>query len=187
MKEVFFIRHGQTRENELGIVIGQRDPPLSSTGRENVKALQPLIPIPDVVLSSDLQRAAETACLLFPSHEITYLPQLRERHFGSLEGKSRNLLKNMRVHQANTSNNRDLDVESSSSVTKRIRDILHIIQTLNACKIMVVGHGAFFRLMIAYLLPDHTPSQTLKNGQYHHLAFGDAGQIVQAKLNQSWT
>jgi broad specificity phosphatase PhoE len=186
VKEVFFIRHGQTRENELGIVIGQRDPPLSPKGRENIQALRPLVPFPDVVLSSDLRRASETASLLFPSHEVKYLPQLRERYFGILEGKSRNLLQNIRLHQATTSNENHLGIESSVSIAKRMHKVLLTIQTTPARKIIVIGHGAFFRSMIAHLLPDLTPSQTLKNGQYHRLTFGDRGQIIHAKLNQSW-
>lgn len=186
MKEVFLIRHGQTRENELGIIIGQRDPPLSPKGRENVQALRPLIPFPDVVFSSDLRRASETASLLFPSHEVKHLPQLRERHFGSLEGKSRNLLQNIRLHQTTASNENHMDIEPSTSIAKRIHHVLITIQSTPARKIIMVGHGAFFRSMIAYLLPDLTPSQTLKNGQYHRLTFGDRGQVIHAKLNQSW-
>lgn len=186
MKEVFFIRHGQTRENEVGIVIGQRDPPLSPKGRENVQALRPFVPFPDEVFSSDLRRASETARLLFPSHDVKYLPQLRERYFGSLEGESRNLLQNIRLHQSNASTENHLGIESSASITKRIRQVLQTIQTTPARKIIVVGHGAFFRSMIAHLLPSNTSSKTLKNGQYHHLTFGDRGQVINAKLNKSW-
>ncbi len=186
MKEVFLIRHGQTRENELGILIGQRDPPLSPKGRKHVEALQSIIPVPDVVLSSDLRRASETASLLFPSHEIKYLPQLRERSFGSFEGKSQNLMQSIRVHQTTASIENHFGIESSLSVTTRIRHVLQIIQTIPAQKITVVGHGAFFRSMIEHLLPDRTPSTTLKNGQYHHLTFGDTGQVIHAELNQNW-
>ena len=49
VKEVYLIRHGRTRENELGILIGQSDPSLSAQGREQVQALRSIIPVPDVV------------------------------------------------------------------------------------------------------------------------------------------
>jgi broad specificity phosphatase PhoE len=186
VKEVYLIRHGQTRENELGILIGQSDPSLSAQGREQVQALQSIIPVPDVVFSSDLRRASETARLLFPTHEISYLQQLRERSFGSLEGQSRSHTRDIRIHQITTSLEHQYGIESTTSLTTRICQVLHIIQTTSAKKIVVVGHGAFFRLMIEYLLPDQTPSITLKNGQYHHLTFGKAGQLIHAQLNQSW-
>ena len=186
MKEVYLIRHGRTRENELGILIGQRDPPLSVQGQEQVQALKSIIPVPDVVFSSDLRRASETANLLFPTHEIRYLPQLRERSFGSLEGQSRSHTRDIRIHQLTRSLEHQYGIESTTSLTTRIRQVLQIIQTTSAKRIVVVGHGAFFRSMIEHLLPDHTPSTTLKNGQYHHLTFEDAGQLIHVHLNQSW-
>lgn len=186
VKEIYFIRHGQTRENELGILIGQSDPPLSPKGREQVQALQSSIPAPDVVLSSDLRRASETASLLFPSHDIKYLSQLRERCFGSLEGKSQRHIRNLHIHRITESDENQFGIESSAAFTMRIHRALQIIQTISAQKIIVVGHGAFFRSMIEHLIPDCSPSITLKNGQYHHLTFGPSGQVIHANLNQSW-
>lgn len=186
MKEVFLIRHGQTRENESGILIGQRDPSLSARGREQVQALRSLIPVPDVVFSSDLRRASETANLLFPTHKIRYLSQLRERSFGSLEGTSQSLTRDIRIHQTTRSIENHYGIESTASLTTRIHQVLQIIQTTSAKSIAVVGHGAFFRLMIEHLLPDHSPSTTLKNGQYHHLTMGDTGHLIHATLNRSW-
>ena len=186
MKEVYLIRHGRTRENETGILIGQRDPSLSSQGRAQVQALQSIIPAPDVVFSSDLRRASETANLIFPTREVRYLPQLRERSFGSLESQSRSHTRDIHIHHITRSLERQYGIESNTSLTTRIRQALQIIQNTSAKKIVVVGHGAFFRSMIEYLIPDGIPSTTLKNGQYHHLTFGDAGQLIHAHLNQSW-
>lgn len=151
-----------------------------------MQALQSIIPVPDVVFSSDLRRASETANLLFSTHEIRYLPQLRERSFGSLEGQTRSRIRDIRIHQITRSLEHQYGIESTTSLTTRIRQVLQIIQNTSAIKIVVVGHGAFFRSMIEYLLPDHSPSTTLKNGQYHHLTFGDTGQLIHAHLNQSW-
>jgi broad specificity phosphatase PhoE len=186
VKEVFLIRHGQTHENESGILIGQRDPSLSARGREQVQALRSIVPIPDVVFSSDLRRASETANLLFPTYKIKYLPQLRERSFGSLEGRARSHTRDICIHQTTRSIEHHYGIESATSLTSRICQVLQIIQITSAKKIVVVGHGTFFRSMIEYLLPDHIPSTTLKNGQYHHLTFGDTGQLIHVHLNQSW-
>ncbi|MBE2317357.1 histidine phosphatase family protein [Solirubrobacter sp. CPCC 204708] len=58
------VRHGQSTYNAQARLQGQADPPLSQTGRADAEALRPFLPRFEQVVTSDLQRASETAALL---------------------------------------------------------------------------------------------------------------------------
>src|SRR4051794_33802703 len=63
---LFLVRHGQSTYNAQARLQGQADPPLSDAGRAEAKLLKPALPPfePDRVVTSDLNRARETAELL---------------------------------------------------------------------------------------------------------------------------
>ncbi|GAM21420.1 hypothetical protein SAMD00019534_045950 [Acytostelium subglobosum LB1] len=93
---ITFIRHGETDFNRHGILQGHLNTPLNDNGRRQaIMAGQRLNgehnPI-DMVISSDLDRAQETASLIVdqlserPSRPIITTPLLRERYLGKLEG-----------------------------------------------------------------------------------------------------
>src|SRR4051794_38365492 len=60
------VRHGQSTYNAQGLLQGQADPPLSELGRREAERLRSALPPfpPERVITSDLQRASETAALL---------------------------------------------------------------------------------------------------------------------------
>src|SRR3954466_10512383 len=60
------IRHGQSTYNERALLQGQADPPLSDLGRAEAEFLRPTLDAfpPERVITSDLQRASETAAIL---------------------------------------------------------------------------------------------------------------------------
>lgn len=83
-------RHGNTDWNAAKRVQGQLDVPLNDLGREQAAAAAPLLAAlrPDVLIASDLKRAAETAAALAA---LTGLPvrtdsRLRERYYGLWQG-----------------------------------------------------------------------------------------------------
>lgn len=85
------IRHGETDWNLHGRLQGSSDIPLNSTGRAQAReAVYELEGRPwDVLVSSPLSRAAETADIIGDhlgiARTATY-PDLAERHFGAAEG-----------------------------------------------------------------------------------------------------
>src|SRR5579863_2759015 len=87
---VFLVRHGQTAWNEAGIAQGHTDIPLDNTGLLQAEAIATELGSVRIgrVLSSDLERAAQTATPLAAALgqpvETTHL--LRERSFGGWEG-----------------------------------------------------------------------------------------------------
>ena len=83
-------RHGETDHNASGIWQGQLDTPLSDKGREQAQAAAPALAAynPSVILSSDLQRAADTAGALAAQlgQKVQYDERLREIHAGQWQG-----------------------------------------------------------------------------------------------------
>jgi len=90
MTELTFIRHGETDWNLQQRFQGQIDVPLNATGHAQAARLAARLAAspPDLLFSSDLQRARETAAPLARAWTLEVLPQpaLREQSFGVLEG-----------------------------------------------------------------------------------------------------
>ena len=89
---LYVVRHTTSEWNEKGIIQGHKNPQLSKSGIGEAKILaKKLKDIKfDFVFSSDLLRAKKTAEIIALEHklEIQTTKLLRERKFGTLEGKS---------------------------------------------------------------------------------------------------
>lgn len=155
---LLLVRHGETAHNAEGRWQGQSDIPLSEIGREQARRLARTLPrvhaerLPEVVYSSDLSRAVETARILGmaigdPVHYQT--PAFRERGYGSWEGKSRAECAALWPGHA-----RPHDGEAWPDVYKRmtagLSDVLK--QHRDVSSIMIVGHGASLKAIIANVL-----------------------------------
>ena len=89
--KIHLIRHGVTDANRKGIYCGSgTDIPLSAEGREELVALseEANYPYVDVVYTSPLLRARETAEILFPGCDVHAVDSITEAAFGRFEGKS---------------------------------------------------------------------------------------------------
>lgn len=87
---IYFVRHGETDYNVKGIAQGQLDIPLNSKGREDAKTLSELLKNYnfDIIYSSPLSRAKETAEIINSKHnvEIKYDDRLKEFFAGKRQG-----------------------------------------------------------------------------------------------------
>jgi alpha-ribazole phosphatase len=87
--KLYLIRHGETEQNKTGILMGSTDTPLNDHGRlqaatlgERINGLEV-----DSIFSSPLQRAMETATLVFGEETpIITDSSIQEFHFGEWEG-----------------------------------------------------------------------------------------------------
>ena len=80
-----FFAHSTSSDNEAGIRSGWADPPLSDRGRSQARALGAAVAETfDLVYTSDLMRARQTAAIAFPDAPKMALPNLREMHYGDL-------------------------------------------------------------------------------------------------------
>jgi len=95
---VIFIRHGKTEYNKLGIFTGWDDAPLADEGREGASKAGKILKLHgiefDVVYTSWLSRAIETAWLVLDELNLLWLPlikswRLNERMYGALTGMSK--------------------------------------------------------------------------------------------------
>ncbi len=92
MTRVLLIRHGQSEWNADGRWQGQADPALTDLGRRQAQHASRALGVVDAIVSSDLQRAAETAAIIAGELGVGPLvldPDLRERHAGEWQGLTR--------------------------------------------------------------------------------------------------
>ena len=90
---LFLVRHGQTEWNKIRKVQGQLDIPLSEVGIEQAQTVASYFAQHrfDAIISSDLQRAFQTATIInaHHGHAIKIEPLLREQHYGVAQGLMR--------------------------------------------------------------------------------------------------
>lgn len=94
MKKIYLIRHGETESNRKGVFRGRLDIPLSRNGREQAADLKRYfenIPI-DVVYTSPLQRAVETAETVFPGHTPVKEKGLNNLDLGEWSGMEKRVV-----------------------------------------------------------------------------------------------
>jgi len=154
-------RHGQTVWNAERRFQGQSDIPLDETGQTQAERAARLLAAlrPDLILSSDLSRAAQTAAPLarLTGLEVTLDKDLRERHGGRWEGLTDTEIRTRYpVEHANWT---PPDGEPSPVVADRVAGALYRIAeaaagTENAEPglAVVVSHGAALRLGMSRLL-----------------------------------
>lgn len=88
MTTFYIIRHGETDYNKNGRFQGQMDIPLNEDGRrqgEMIAARMAGVAL-DVIYSSDLSRAQETARIVARGQLVALEPRLREIHVGQVQG-----------------------------------------------------------------------------------------------------
>ena len=88
MTTLLLVRHGETDWNRDGRWQGHSDTPLNELGRRQSHELAQQLDGVDLVYSSDLARARETAEILAErlGLDVRLDPRLRERGFGAWEG-----------------------------------------------------------------------------------------------------
>ena len=175
MKHLYFVRHGLSEANKKGVWSGSVNTPLSPEGHEQAKHAGQLAReqgiVFDVVLSSPLDRAHHTAQHIsretsYPIQDIILHKDLRERHFGVLEGtNSADVFEQYLKDEAAI----DLykDVERLVDMQWRAQQVLEYLHTLPHDTVLVVAHGAFGRALRRAINKDplHERLQPIPNAQ----------------------
>ncbi|MEA5135725.1 MAG: histidine phosphatase family protein [Candidatus Fimivivens sp.] len=86
--KLVLVRHSITAGNLAGQYIGSTDQPLCQEGVNLAKSYTLSMPHVDRVYCSPMLRCRQTAALLFPSHVLHEVANLREIDFGIFEGKT---------------------------------------------------------------------------------------------------
>jgi glucosyl-3-phosphoglycerate phosphatase len=154
-------RHGQTTWNAERRFQGQSDIPLDETGQAQAERAARLLAAlrPDLIVSSDLSRAASTAAPLarLTGLEVTLDKDLRERHGGCWEGLTDTEIRERypEAHAIWT----PPDGEPTATVADRVAAALQRTAAAAADRgtgrdglAVVVSHGAALRLGMSRLL-----------------------------------
>ena len=142
---ILLVRHGETVDNARQIMQGQTQGELNEQGRRQAREVADRLkdePV-DVVLSSDLRRAVQTAEIIARPHlhAVRTTPLLRERDWGSFTGRFIPNLKGIVWPD---------DIESEESLLQRARSFLiYIADTYPGKRVVAVGHGIINKAILA--------------------------------------
>lgn len=156
-------RHGQTDYNAAGRMQGRIDIPLNAAGREQASALARSIAasaaVPDVIVASPLQRAAETARAVGEAigREVTLDEGFVERGFGSWEGLTGEEIRAQWPEQFEAWRARHnvvgIGMESRAEASLRVgAAVRRVMAAHHGQTVLVVAHGAAITLGISDLL-----------------------------------
>jgi alpha-ribazole phosphatase/probable phosphoglycerate mutase len=156
------IRHGETAWNAEGRFQGQMNTPLNDTGRRQAHIIAHALADRhfDLIYTSDLARAAETAAIVAHPHGLVPIPdtRLREAYFGEWEGLSLPEItarwpEIVSAWRADSLHTRPPGGETLEQVQARVIDFLHAtVREHPEDDICIVGHGGSLRAIIAYAL-----------------------------------
>lgn len=153
------IRHGETAWNTERRLQGHTDIPLNARGEvqalQMARALQNANITFDVLYSSDLKRAADTAQAIVQLFgvEVKVESALRERHFGALQGLSISEAPLLRpdLWRAHIARDLDHELEGGESIQQlafRVQQVMDRIQQQHTGKtILIVSHGGTLDMM----------------------------------------
>jgi broad specificity phosphatase PhoE len=191
-KTVLFWRHGQTDFNVAGRFQGQSDVPLNDTGRRQAEdaAIGLAASAPELIVTSDLSRAAETADSLARRLGIEAIrnERLREASFGQWEGSTRaEVAETWPDELAEWVSGADVAPpggesrgESGHRVAAAISDI---VESAEADTIAIVAHGAVLR-GAAEILLELTGSGRI--GVLGNCGHGEFGVSERGWVLRSW-
>ena len=183
----YIVRHGETVWNTQGRMQGQKDSPLTENGLKQAKDVaRKLRSIKfDAAFSSDLLRAKRTAEIIALEHELAVdtTQALRERKFGSVEGKTqeelRRDLKDMYETFLSMSPEERFskkfvdDMESDDEIATRFVTYIREMAVAYAGKtVLLVCHGGLMRaflIKIGYGTHDELPPRAVGNTSFFKL------------------
>lgn len=155
---LFLISHGQTDWNLADKIQGHADIPLNATGKAQAQKVAQFLKKKQVSLaalySSDLQRAHQTAqeiSELF-SLEITLAVDLREGHFGKIQGLTKKEVHALYGPFNYKSLPAIIEAEPRDQVMARVMSYLDkIVQKHRGQHIAVVTHGGALGSLLTHL------------------------------------
>lgn len=161
---LYIIRHGQSKMNEVHIMQGQKEFPLGTNGLtkkgmeevEKTKLLLKNIKI-SKIFSSDLERCRETCNILNKDlkGKIIFCKELREQNCGDWEGKPS---KETFTEEIKEKINKEIEVvppkgESLKDIESRVINFINkILKEYDNESLLIVTHGALIQTMLGYFM-----------------------------------
>ncbi|KAK1834492.1 phosphoglycerate mutase [Podospora conica] len=173
---LLLVRHGETVDNVAGLYAGVRDSPLTAHGVLQARRLashlatrSALIGSVTHVFSSDLQRAANTAQAIIDAQSphqgpfslampdraqvrLVKVPELRERNFGSAEGKR------FGTPRADAETHEEMRVRAATFVRTQLEPVMARGAGQRGV-VVVVSHGILLNSLLRVLLMRYAPEE----------------------------
>ncbi len=181
--KVILIRHGKTKGNSLGKLIGVTDEGLCAEGAEEIK--KRTYPTADTVFVSPLKRCVETARLIYGDTPFSIAEDMREMNFGIFENKSHEELKNDPCYIKWLETNCESSIpqgETKQEFTNRC--VLAFKSAVEKAKgdTAFVVHGGTVMAVLSAMTGQAFHSFLLKNGQGYVCEYDGEKLIVKEKL-----
>lgn len=193
---LYLVRHGRTEANVRQVLHGLTDLPLDALGRRQAAAIAGRLARetePDVLLSSPLQRAMETATIIGQAIGLAPLavPGLVEINFGDLEGVSFGefALRHSDLATRFLDDN-DLEVGWPGGETRRAfyqrveTTFLEILEQHARHRVVVVAHGGVIGAFLSRLMglsPNAPEVYDIVNCSLSHLDVGAEDSVLHVR------
>ena len=150
---LYLVRHGQSTWNRDRRLQGQcPDPELTALGREQVAAAAAVLaaePPVDVVVSSDLLRARQSAEIVAAGRPVVPDERLREQHAGTLQGVGTDDA--LALLAGHDWTDPDLPLGGSGETPRQVYDRMADVLTAYRDRVAVlVSHGDAIRAALAW-------------------------------------
>ncbi len=147
--ELWLVRHGETEWSRLGRHTGRTDVPLTDGGRAQARSVVRKLDgrTFELVLSSPLARALETARLAGFAGQVETTDDLLEWDYGADEGRT---TAEIRLDRPGWTVWRDgpLDGETSEEVAARVDRVIERVRSAEG-DVLVFAHGHLLRVLAA--------------------------------------
>lgn len=170
--KLYVVRHGETDYNQMGLLQGRTDIPLNENGKKQaLEAQKELKDISfDLVISSPMIRAIETATLIVPLKNVLIDRRLEERGLGEYEGKSKKIYDQELYHNY-FKNCTEHGVEGIQQLIHRVDSFIEELKRNYYDKtILLVTHGTWLNALLYCFEPIPTDGKLrrmeLKNGKF---------------------
>lgn len=183
------VRHGRTVANEEGVIAGLLDTPLTEGGRDELARIRDrgIHPMPEILYTSPLSRARDTASILFPGANQTVVPDIAEISFGSYEGRKLSSPgEGAAWFKVWVAGERQADEESFAEVRERARRALLRLAVETSEKglssFTAVTHSGFMRSAVVALFglaPTSFRDFVAPNGGAYDITFSVDGAMAE--------
>jgi len=177
-RNIYLYRHGKTIGNKEKRYIGITDEPLSEEGIAEIKNNEYVNA--DMVFTSPLKRAIQTAKIIYPQIRPIVIENIRETDFGEFEGKNYMELQNNPKYQAWIDSNGEASFpggENPAEVKKRAIYGFHQIIELseNAENIVIITHGGIIMSILKELFGGDFYNYHVENGKGYSFEISSDG------------
>jgi broad specificity phosphatase PhoE len=176
--EIIVVRHGQTEANARGLLLGHLDVDLDAVGRAQAEALAGAMPTPDLLVTSPLARARQTAAAFGVEPEVD--EQWIEMDYGEFDGQPVGAVSAATWAQWRA----DVDFappggESLARVTARVHDALdELVARAAGRRVVVVSHVSPIKAAVGWALgmgPEVSWRTFVSPGSLTRIGIGPSG------------